>query len=79
MVHPIENKYTRSILSKAPLVVRGFALKPLTITLYLSNAIMVMVQIEVQPNSDPNIPYSSHMKGPERKENHLGTVVAKLQ
>lgn len=35
-----------------------------TITLYLSRAIIVMDQMEAQPNSEPNIPYSSHINGP---------------
>lgn len=36
----------------------------LTITLYLSKAIIVIVQMEPHPKRDPNIPYNSHMKGP---------------
>jgi len=31
---------------------------------------MVMVQIEAQPNNEPHIPYSSHIKGPENKKVH---------
>jgi len=29
---------------------------------------MVMVQMEAQPNNEPHIPYSSHIKGPENKK-----------
>lgn len=64
MVHPTENNQTRRILSIALLFVNGLALKPLTMTLYLSKAIMVMVHIDAQPNKDPNIPYISHISGP---------------
>ena len=28
---------------------------------------MVMVQMEAQPNNEPHIPYSSHIKGPAHK------------
>jgi len=31
---------------------------------------MVMVQMEVQPNNEPHIPYSSHIKGPAHKKVH---------
>jgi hypothetical protein len=31
---------------------------------------MVMVQMEAQPNNEPHIPYSSHIKGPAHKEVH---------
>jgi hypothetical protein len=41
------------ILTRAPLLVNGFADKPLTITLYRSNAIIVIDQIETNPNSVP--------------------------
>ena len=27
-----------------------------------------MVQMEAQPNNEPHIPYSSHIKGPENKK-----------
>jgi hypothetical protein len=30
-----------------------------------------MVQMEAQPNSEPHIPYSSHIKGPAHKKVHL--------
>lgn len=45
----------------APPVVNGFADRPFTITLYRSKAIIVMVQIEAQPKTEPNIAYNSHM------------------
>jgi len=35
-----------------------------TMTLYLSIAIMVIVQMEIHPKREPHIPYNSHMKGP---------------
>jgi len=49
---------------RAPLMLIGLADKPLTITLYLSNAIIVIVHIEIHPNMEPIMPYSSQKKGP---------------
>lgn len=42
----------------------GLAAKPLTITLYLSNAIIVIDQMEPHPNREPAMAYSSQGKGP---------------
>lgn len=56
IVQPIDMAQMINILSKAVFFVKGFALKPLTITLYLSKAMKVIVQMDVHPNNDPNIP-----------------------
>lgn len=56
MVQPTDIAQIISILSNAVFLVRGCALNPLTITLYLSKAINVMVQIDAQPHNEPNIP-----------------------
>lgn len=45
-------------------MVIGLADKPLTITLYLSNAIIVIVHMEAHPNREPAKAYSSQNKGP---------------
>lgn len=49
---------------RAPLMVIGLAAKPFTITLYLSNAIIVIVHMEPHPNREPAKPYNSQNKGP---------------
>lgn len=49
---------------RAPLMVIGLADKPLTITLYLSNAIIVIVHMEPHPNREPAKPYNSQNRGP---------------
>lgn len=49
---------------RAPLMFIGLADKPLTITLYLSNAIIVIVHMEPHPNREPANAYSSQNKGP---------------
>lgn len=49
---------------RAPLMDIGLADKPLTITLYLSNAIIVIDHMEPQPNREPAKPYNSQNKGP---------------
>lgn len=76
MVQPTENAQTRKILSMAPFFVKGLALRPLTITLYLSRAIMVMVQIETQPKSEPNMPYISHIRGPCKQKKTFIAVLS---
>lgn len=53
---------------RAPLIVMGFAAIPLTMTLYRSNAIIVIVQIEAQPKSEPAQAYNSQASGPVGKE-----------
>lgn len=45
-------------------MVIGLADRPLTITLYLSNAIIVIVHMETDPNWEPANAYSSQNKGP---------------
>lgn len=53
------------ILRIAPLIVSGLPASPLTMTLYLSKEIIVIVQMEAHPNKDPVIAYISHMNGPK--------------
>ena len=76
MVQTADMIQTPRILEKALLVDRGRAEIPLTITLYLSMAIITMLQMEAQPKRDPNIPYSSHMNGPVQVYNpaHLAAT-----
>lgn len=64
IVHPTDIAQMSKILNIAVFFVSGWALKPLTMTLYLSKAMKVIVQIEPQPKSEPNIPYNSQKKGP---------------
>lgn len=59
-----ENIQMPNIRRRAPLTPIGLADKPLTITLYLSNAIIVIVQMEPHPNREPAKAYSSQNKGP---------------
>lgn len=53
--HTIDNIHTNIILIMADPFVMGFADNPLTITLYRSNAIIVIVQMDTLPNNDPSI------------------------
>lgn len=55
IVQPREKIHIPSIRSSAPVMVSGLPAKPLTITLYLSNAIMVIDHMELHPNKEPNI------------------------
>ena len=48
----------------APVIVKGFPAKPFTITLYLSKAIIHIVQMEPHPNREPSKAYISHKNGP---------------
>lgn len=64
IVQASENAQIPNMRKRAPLILIGLADKPLTITLYLSNAIIVIVQMEPHPNREPAKAYSSQMKGP---------------
>ncbi|CAG5097659.1 Protein of unknown function [Cotesia congregata] len=48
IVHARQNSQIPKIRSNAPPIVIGLAAKPLTITLYLSNAIAVIDQMEIE-------------------------------
>jgi hypothetical protein len=63
-VHSPENAQTKIILKMAPPYVIGLAERPLAITWYRSNEIIVMFQIEAQPHMEPNIPYTWQKRGP---------------
>lgn len=64
IVQASEKSQMPSSRRRAPFMVIGLADKPLTITLYLSNAIIVIVHMETHPNREPAKPYSSQIKGP---------------
>lgn len=59
-----EKNQIPSMRRRAPLMDIGLPDKPLTITLYLSNAIIVIVQMEPHPNREPAKAYISQTKGP---------------
>ena len=48
--------HIRRIRKSAPAVFIGLADNPLTITLYRSNAIIQLVKIDTQPQSEPKVP-----------------------